>query len=260
MSLRGGRKSSPSLYKSLSGRGPAPSLGVRSTVATPCKPPRVLLPPPTPPRCRVPRLEPDHWGVDPGPRGEDPPGGGPSSCQVPRGRSPALAMAPRDSPSAGRGGPGGAAQAHSPMGGSTPGKSGQSQRRARASAGCGPWGPPTAQAASWFCGPDEGRASSGHRRPWVVRAPLQAQPRAVSFPGPSGPPPPAPGPAKSTHLWGPHHARQPGGYHRGPRGRAPRLGGCWPPGAGSRWGPALWGPEIPGWFRASRAADEPPAR
>ena len=49
ISLMGERKSSPSQYKSRSGRAPAPSLGGRPTVARPCKPSWVLLPPPTPP-------------------------------------------------------------------------------------------------------------------------------------------------------------------------------------------------------------------
>ena len=137
-------------------------------------------------------------------------------------------MAPCNSPFAGRGGPGGAAQALSPKGGSSLGKCGQPQRRARASAGCGPWGPPTAKAASWFCGPDVGQASAGHAWPWAAWAPLRIQPWAVDFPRPSEPQPQALGPAESAHPWDPRPTRLPGGLHWGSFGCVPRpaMGGA----------------------------------
>ena len=95
--------------------GPVPSPVERSLAARTCRPPRVTLPPSSPPR--MPRPGPGSLGRGPWASRGGPLEGGPWSCQILRGQGPALAMAPRAGPHAGRGGPGGAAQTHSPMGG-----------------------------------------------------------------------------------------------------------------------------------------------
>ena len=129
--------------------------------------------------------------------GKTPWGGGQSSCQGPRGRCPALAVAPRYSPSAGRGGlrrfarqwgaallasAGSRNAGHEPTLDVAPGVT----RRLRQ-----PFG---------FAGPTMGG---------FLRGMLGLGPH-----GPSKPQPQALGPAKSAHPWGPRHTRQPGGYHR----------------------------------------------
>ena len=59
--------------------------------------------------------------------------------------------------------------------------------RAQASAGCGLWGRPLAQAASWPSGPESGRVSSGRGPSWVWRASPPAEPRAAGLPDAPGP-------------------------------------------------------------------------
>ena len=56
------------------------------------------------------------------------------------------------------------------------------------------------------------------------------------FPGPPESQPQGQGPARSAHSWGARHTRQPGWYHRGSPGHAPRPVGRGPPGPGLWWG------------------------
>ena len=101
----GGRRSSPSLYRSPLGRGSALFPGERSPVARPCKPPRVTPPPPSRPRFPQPGLGPQ--GRGPWASRGGPPGGGSVELLGTAGMRPSPGRGPTLQPACGPGQAGG---------------------------------------------------------------------------------------------------------------------------------------------------------